>query len=263
MVVGGWYDTEDLYGPLHTYRAIEKQNPGISNTLVMGPWPHGGWTRTDGSALGDAEFGFQTSNLYQELELAFFKHHLKGGEKPELPEALVFETGANRWRRFDAWPPKQVRETAALLPAEGRPVVLGAPVRRGVLRRVRERPEQAGALHRRSSPPGWSKNYMTEDQRFASRRPDVLVYQTEPLEKDLTLAGPMEAELWVSTTGTDADWVVKLVDVNPGRMPGFSREDAAEGNKNRGASRRWCAESRSAAASATATASPSPSSRAR
>ncbi|HEX8441466.1 CocE/NonD family hydrolase [Archangium sp.] len=233
MVVGGWYDTEDLYGPLRTYATIEKQNPGISNTLVMGPWPHGGWTRTDGSALGDVEFGFQTSNLYQELELAFFKHHLKGGEKPDLPEALVFETGANRWRRFDAWPPKQVRETRLFFQPRGGLSYLPPQSAEESFDEYVSDPNKPVPFTAEITT-GWSKDYMTEDQRFASRRPDVLVYQTEPLEKDLTLAGPLEAELWVSTTGTDADWVVKLVDVNPGRMPGFSRQDAAEGNKNRG-----------------------------
>ncbi|HEX8821339.1 MAG TPA: CocE/NonD family hydrolase [Archangium sp.] len=235
LVVGGWYDTEDLYGPLRTYSAIEKQNPGISNTLVMGPWPHGGWLRTDGSSLGDAEFGFPTSVLYQELEFAFFKHHLKGGEKPDLPEALVFETGANRWRRFDTWPPKQVREARLYFQPKG-----------GLTYSQPTSPEESfdeyvsdpskPVPYTQELTTGWTKNYMTEDQRFAARRPDVLVYQTVPLERDLTLAGPMEAELWVSTTGTDADWVVKLIDVNPGKMPGASpRGDEDEpGTRDRG-----------------------------
>jgi predicted acyl esterase len=109
LTVGGWYDTEDLYGPLQTYRAIEKQNPGIQNTLVIGPWTHGGWTRSDGDKVGDANFGFKTVRNYQPVELAFFKHHLKGGENPALPEAWMFETGANRWRGFDAWPPKEAK----------------------------------------------------------------------------------------------------------------------------------------------------------
>ncbi len=234
MTVGGWYDTEDLYGPLRTYAAIEKQNPGISNTLVMGPWPHGGWTRSDGSALGDAEFGFQTSNYYQEVELAFFKHHLKGGDKPDLPEALVFETGANRWRRFDSWPPKQAKETRLYFQPKGG-LSYVAPTSTGESFDEYVSDPSKPVPFTREVTTGWVKSYMTEDQRFASRRPDVLVYQTEPLEKDLTLAGPLEAELWVSTTGTDADWVVKLVDVNPGKMPGSARGgDATEGKPNRG-----------------------------
>ncbi|HEY0095123.1 MAG TPA: CocE/NonD family hydrolase, partial [Archangium sp.] len=234
MTVGGWYDTEDLYGPLRTYAAIEKQNPGISNTLVMGPWPHGGWTRSDGSSLGDAEFGFQTSNSYQEVELAFFKHHLKGGDKPDLPEALVFETGANRWRRFDSWPPKQAKETRLYFQPKGG-LSYVAPTSTGESFDEYVSDPSKPVPFTREVTTGWVKSYMTEDQRFASHRPDVLVYQTEPLEKDLTLAGPLEAELWVSTTGTDADWVVKLVDVNPGKMPGSARAgDATEGKPNRG-----------------------------
>jgi hypothetical protein len=235
LTVGGWYDTEDLYGPLRTYAAIEKQNPGISNTLVMGPWSHGAWKHTEGSELGDAQFGFKTSETYQELELAFFKQHLKDGPKAEVPEALVFETGANRWRRLDAWPPKQVRETRFYFQPKGQlastaPTVGGESFDEYVSDPAKPVP------YTQETDLGWSKNYMTEDQRFASRRPDVLVYQTEPLAQDLTLAGPLEAELWVSTTGTDADWVVKLVDVNPGKLPGNrrGREDDGGGKEDRG-----------------------------
>jgi putative CocE/NonD family hydrolase len=234
LTVGGWYDTEDLYGPLQTYRAIEKQNPGISNTLMMGPWPHGGWMRGDGASLGDVDFGFATSNTYLELSLAFFKHHLKGGDKPDLPEALVFETGANRWRRFDAWPPKNVRPARLYFqPKEG--LTFSPPSGAGpslfeefISDPARPVPYTAEITA------GWARNYMTEDQRFASRRPDVLVFQTEPLEKDLTLAGPLEADLWVSTSGTDADWVVKLIDVSPGKLPGWSKADDEAGKRNRG-----------------------------
>jgi hypothetical protein len=233
MVVGGWYDTEDLYGPLRTYATIEKQNPGITNTLVMGPWPHGGWTRGDSTALGDVEFGFRTSDLYQELELAFFKHHLKGGDKPELPEALVFETGANRWRRFDTWPPKGVREAKLYFQPKGGLSYAPPASTEASFDEYVSDPDKP-VPYTTELTTGWTKNYMTEDQRFASRRPDVLVYETAPLEKDLTLAGPLEAELWVSTTGTDADWVVKLVDVNPGKLPGPTGGETEEGKRNRG-----------------------------
>jgi len=233
MVVGGWYDAEDLYGPLRTYAAIEKQNPGTPNMLIMGPWPHGGWQRTEGSSLGDAEFGFHTSETYQELSLAFFKHHLKEGPKPGLPEALMFETGANRWRSFEAWPPKEVRESRLYFQPKGGlafqpPANAVSPFDEYVSDPATPVPFTAEITT------GWSKNFMAEDQRFASRRPDVLVYQTEPLEKDLTLAGPLEAELWVSTTGTDADWVVKLVDVSPGKLPGWKSADDEAGKRNRG-----------------------------
>ncbi len=233
LVVGGWLDTEDLYGPLATYRAIEAQNRGASNSIVMGPWRHGGWRRTTGERLGDADFGFATSETYQALELAFFKHHLKGGEDPALPEAMMFETGANRWRHFDAWPPRGARE-ARLYLRENEGLAFGAA------------PPEGAAFDEYLSDPArpvpytqelsqrWAAEYMAEDQRFASRRPDVLVYQTPPLEHDVTLAGPLEAELFVSTSATDADWVVKLVDVNPGTTPGWSDKDEDAGKRNRG-----------------------------
>jgi putative CocE/NonD family hydrolase len=199
----------------------------------MGPWQHGGWQRTDGSSLGDADFGFATSNTYLEVSLAFFKHHLKDGDKPDLPEALVFETGANRWRRFDAWPPKGLREARFYFqPQEGLaltpPTGMGSHFSEFLSDPARPVPYTMEITSR------WAKDYMAEDQRFASRRPDVLVYQTEPLDKDLTLAGPIEAELWVSTTGTDADWVVKLIDVNPGKLPGWTQDDTEAGKRNRG-----------------------------
>ncbi|NMO19728.1 CocE/NonD family hydrolase [Pyxidicoccus fallax] len=234
MTVGGWYDTEDLYGPLKTYAHIEKQNPGIHNTLIMGPWQHGGWQGTEGSSLGDAEFGFRTSETYQDLALTFFKHHLKGGDKPDLPEALVFETGANRWRRFESWPPKGVRETRLYFQPKGGLSFGKAPTGSAVSFAEYVSDPDKPVPYTMELTTGWAKNYMTEDQRFASRRPDVLVFETEPLEQDLTLAGPLEAELWVSTTGTDADWVVKLVDVNPGKPRGWKRNDGEKGSKNRG-----------------------------
>ena len=214
MTVGGWFDTEDLYGPLQTYRSIEEKNPGIANSLVMGPWPHGGWRRGDGEALGSADFGFKTAEFFRRLELRFFEHHLREGPDPELPEALVFETGANRWRRFDSWPPAGVEERRLFLRGDGG-LAFSPPAA-----------EEAGVDEYPSDPDKpvpytmevttrWARDYMTEDQRFAARRPDVLVYATEPLEEDLTLAGPLTAELWVSTTGTASDFVVKLVDVFP------------------------------------------------
>ncbi|QSQ15629.1 CocE/NonD family hydrolase [Myxococcus landrumensis] len=234
LVVGGWYDTEDLYGPLRTYAAIEKQNPGTANTLIMGPWSHGGWIRTEGSALGDAQFGFRTAETYQDLAVGFFKHHLKGGAAPEVPEALVFESGANRWRQFDAWPPKGLRGTKLYFQPKGG-LSMQAPTSKGAAESFEEYVSDPAkpVPYTQELTTGWSKNYMTEDQRFAASRPDVLVFQTEPLTQDLTLAGPLEAELWVSTTGSDADWVVKLIDVNPGVLPG-RKDDDEKGTKDRG-----------------------------
>jgi putative CocE/NonD family hydrolase len=232
LVVGGWFDTEDLYGPLATYRAIEAQNRGTQNSLLIGPWRHGGWARGSGDRLGDAEFGFPTGRTYQDLALAFFKHHLKGGPDPALPEAMVFETGANRWRRFDSWPPREAR-AAKLFFAPSGGLSFADPATDAAFDEYPSDPARP-VPYTQQMTQQWSAEYMTEDQRFAARRPDVLVYQTPPLERDVTLAGPLEAELFVSTTGTDADWVVKLIDVNPGTMPGFSDDDRRAGKLDRG-----------------------------
>jgi uncharacterized protein len=250
LVVGGWYDTEDLYGPLATYRAIERQNPEIENSLVMGPWPHGGWQRGDGDTLGEADFGFPTSEYYQrQIELPFFRHHLKeprgqGGEL-HLAEATVFETGANRWRRFNAWPPAGLEE-ASLHLREGS----GSPSGAGSISFDPPPAEAAGEpFDEFVSDPSrpvpyttelttrWARDYMTEDQRFAARRPDVLVYRSEPLEEDLTIAGPITADLWVSTTGRDADWIVKVIDEHPVDEPRYVEHRTDPANDLRGAQR--------------------------
>jgi len=217
LTVGGWFDAEDLYGPLHIYAAVERQNPGVENMLVMGPWGHGGWSRGEGDRLGDIHFGSKTSRHYQDtIELPFFERHLKDGAPHGLAEANVFETGADRWRGFASWPPPAAPRTLYFGPGE----TLQAAA-----------PGEAAGFDEFISDPakpvpftqdiaiGMPKEYMTEDQRFAARRPDVLVYQTAPLDEDLTVAGPISAELWVSTTGTDADWVVKLIDVLPPETP--------------------------------------------
>ena len=248
MVVGGWYDTEDPYGPLATYRAIEQHNRSTRNTLVMGPWMHGGWVRSDGRTLGDAEFGAATSDTYQALELAFFRHHLKGAADPHLPEALMFETGSNRWRSFPAWPPPGGRQ-ARLYFREAGGLSFEAPAgatASGGRPGGQVSAEGPAAFDEYLSDPSrpvpytadmtarWSRSASAEDQRFAARRPDVLVYATPPLERDITLAGPLQAELYVTTTGSDADFVVKLIDVNPGKLPGWTKEDEQAGKRNRG-----------------------------
>lgn len=223
MVVGGFFDAEDAYGTFATYQSIEKQNPGANNILVAGPWYHGGWVRSDGSSFGDIQFGQPTSIQYQEkFELPFFKHYLKGTQDFKPAEANIFITGSNEWKGFSTWPPKGTEEKTLYLQPNGK---LGfekvgrtdswdeyvsdpnAPV-----------PYQDGVQARRT------REYMIDDQRFAARRPDVKVYQTEPLTEDLTLTGPVLAKLAVSTTGSDADYVLKLIDVYP--------EDAASAIPN-------------------------------
>jgi putative CocE/NonD family hydrolase len=215
MTVGGWFDAEDLYGPLKTYRAIEKQNPGVFNVLVMGPWAHGQWSRKDGTKLGNIHFGSNTADYYQKnIELPFFNHFLKDKGSHKLPEAFMFETGANRWRKFAQWPPKNLR-----------PMRLYARASAGLASEPST--EEGEAFDEFISDPrrpvpyteaianGMTQAYMTDDQRFASRRPDVVVYQSDVLKENITLAGPLIADLMVSTSGTDSDWIVKLVDVFP------------------------------------------------
>jgi len=228
MTVGGWFDAENLFGALECYKQIEASSPEIQNILVMGPWSHGQWgghrdpgkLPDPGEHLGHVRFDAKTADFYREsVELPFFEHHLKGTPDPKLPEALAFQTGSNRWRRLDAWPPKA---------AQGRTLWFGPDGKLDL-----EAPGGAAgdAFDEYVSDPskpvpytaetaiGMTREYMVDDQRFAARRPDVLVYQTEPLEAEITLAGPVAPELTVSTTGTDADWVVKLIDVYPDEYP--------------------------------------------
>lgn len=214
MTVGGWLDSEDLWGALETYRAFEKQSPRSENVLVMGPWRHGGWSRTDGDRHGDIAFGQKTSHFYREhIELPFFQRHLKGKAGAASPEAWVFETGTNTWRRESTWPPADAKP-ATLFFQDGGKLGTTAPTGSDGDDAYPSDPKKPVPYRGR---PGDAidADYMSDDQRFAARRPDVLVYSTGDLDADVTLAGPIEASLWVSTTGTDADFVVKVIDVWP------------------------------------------------
>ncbi|HWO02495.1 MAG TPA: CocE/NonD family hydrolase [Blastocatellia bacterium] len=217
--VGGWFDAEDPMGPFHIYRAVEKNNPNTTNVLVMGPWCHGCWARGDGDKLGNLNFSVKTAAFFREqIQFPFFMRYLK--DKPmELPEAWMFLTGLSEWRKLAAWPPKGLQPKTFFLRAGGR-LNSGPPAEDG-----------QNAFDEYVSDPnkpvpyvgyvadGMTRDYMTEDQRFAASRTDVLVYETEPLEDDLTVAGPIKVNLQVSTTGTDSDFVVKLIDVYPGSYP--------------------------------------------
>jgi putative CocE/NonD family hydrolase len=219
LTVGGWFDAEDLYGALHTYASIEQKNPGIQNRLVMGPWCHGCWSRSDGDKLGDVEFGSKTGEFYRrEIELPFFECALKDKCDEKLPEAYVFETGSNRWRKYDQWPPKNAREISLYLGDGGRlSFEQATAAARGYDEYVSDPLHPVPHINVVNI--GMTGDYMIQDQRFASRRADVLVYQTAPLKDDLTLAGPVTASLFVSTSGTDSDFVVKLIDVFPDDAP--------------------------------------------
>lgn len=229
MIVGGWFDTEDLYGPLKTYRSVEEKNPDTFNILVMGPWYHGGWRRSDGDRLGDANFGFKTSEYFRENhQLKFFNHYLHNDSGDvDLPEATVFETGANRWRSFDAWPPVDVEKKKLFLHDDGK-LAFDADQSAGTDYDEYISDPAKPVPYTKQITTGWARNYMTEDQRFAARRPDVLVYRSEVLEEDLTFAGPIMANLFVATSGTDSDWVVKIIDVNPDKIEIDGEERGAQ-----------------------------------
>jgi putative CocE/NonD family hydrolase len=216
--VAGWFDTEDFYGPMSIYRTIEADNPGLENTLAVGPWLHGGWARMTGESLGCIEFDQTTSFDFQErVHFPFFEHHLKDAGGWSAPEAVVFETGANEWRSYDAWPPPGVEPTRLYL-GEGGTLSFDAPTGdEGTDSYVSDpaSPVPFSAEERTTLGHLWK----VEDQRFASARSDVLTYVSEPLAEDLTIAGPILADLFVSTTGTDSDWVVKLIDVYPDDAP--------------------------------------------
>jgi hypothetical protein len=219
MTVGGWFDAEDLFGALETYASVEKQSPGAYNVLVMGPWFHGGWARADGDGLGDARFNSKTGVFYREkIELPFFNHFLKDKPDPKHPEACVFETGTNVWRTSDAWPPRNTVSRTLYFHAGGKlsfdpPVAGTATFAEYISDPARPVPFTSVIA------PGMTREHMVDDQRFAASRTDVLVFQTEPLNEDVTFCGPLVPELFVSTSGTDSDWVVKLIDVYPDSFP--------------------------------------------
>lgn len=217
MTVGGWFDDENQRGAFDCYRAIEAKNPGAFNVLVVGPWDHAGWLggydAQDG--LGNISFGSNTAAFFQEsIELAFFEHFLKGRGKRALPEAYVFETGTNAWRTFDRWPPEETQAVKLYLhPGERLAFDKPAAAKDEWDEFVSDpRNPVPVASHTSIWPP---EGFMVADQRFLAGRGDVLVYTTEALDRDVTVAGPLEANLWVSTSQGDADWVVKLIDVYP------------------------------------------------
>ncbi|MBX7104897.1 MAG: CocE/NonD family hydrolase [Gemmataceae bacterium] len=228
LTVGGWYDAEDLAGTLNCYQRVAASSPDCpQNVLVMGPWVHGGWSRGDGDALGPVKFHAKTSEYYREkVELPFFEQHLKGvAPATTLPKAaLMYETGTNRWRRFDTWPPAEARKVTFHFAADGALITTSPPAGDGFDEYVSDPARPVPSTERPT--PRMEKEYMTADQRFAGQRPDVLVYQSPVLTEDVCVAGPIEVSLHVSTTGTDSDFVVKLIDVYPDDYPGIDPNPA-------------------------------------
>ena len=227
LVVGGWYDAEDLSGPYKTFYATSKLNPETPTTLVEGPWVHGGWSRGDGNHLGDVQFNAKTAEYFRaNIQFPFFEHYLKG--KGGVPaKAIVFETGTNVWRRFDAWPPKAAAAKTLYFHAGGK-LSFDAPAEAASKDEYVSDPNHPVPFvgYTTDTVP---QRYMVDDQRFASSRPDVLTYQTEPLEEDVTIAGPISPKLKIASSGTDSDFDVKLIDVYPDDYP--NPDDTLDGNK--------------------------------
>jgi putative CocE/NonD family hydrolase len=220
--VAGWWDQEDFYGPLKIYELLERHDTSHENFLVVGPWNHGGWSSGDGRKLGPVDFGSATAAHYREKVLApFFAHYLKGKGAPPVAEALTFRTGANEWVQHSTWPPRGVASKRLYFRAGGAlsfdaPPAAAAPAFDAYVSDpanpvpYRHRPIRVNA--------GWPQ-WQVEDQRFVHRRPDVLDWSTAPLTAGVTVSGQIVANLFASTTGTDSDWIVKLIDVYPDRYP--------------------------------------------
>jgi len=235
LVVGGWFDAEDMFGALRTYEAIEQQTPHNNNYLVMGPWTHGAWSTGTWNKFGILDFDQNVNDHYHEIETGFFNHYLKDKDSLNLAEATVFETGSNQWRQYATWPPAQAKPVKIYLREKGRlSMEPGASSAAGgsggaggsgadefISDPARPVPYVEG-IHA-----GRDNQYIIADQRFAAERPDVLVYQGEPLSQDLTVTGRLKADLWISSSGTDADLVVKLIDVLPGNDTGSARRQPA------------------------------------
>ncbi|HMF15104.1 MAG TPA: CocE/NonD family hydrolase, partial [Gemmataceae bacterium] len=229
LTVGGWFDADNLFGTLEAFRMIEANSPDTANFLVMGPWEHGGWISGDGASLGNVAFNAKTADFYREKVLRpFFEFYLKGKGSLPHPKAWVFESGTNQWRQLSAWPPRNTQAVTLYFHPHGRLDATppdDAPSSAGFDEYVSDPAKPVPFIntigqHNIYRPKVLLQTeYMVADQRFAARRPDVLVYETDVLEKDITLAGPVTVELHVSTSGTDADWIVKLIDVYPNDYP--------------------------------------------
>lgn len=230
LTVGGVFDAEDCFGAWNTYKAIEKLSPDASNRIVMGPWYHGQWGSNDGTHLGNVHFDSNTSEYYQDnIEVPFFNYYLKGkGASPDIAEATVFFTGENQWRKFRQWPPANVQAQSIYMQANGK-LDFSKPLGGNSFSEYVSDPAKP-VPYTQDVHFDRTINYMTDDQRFAERRPDVATFSTDVLTEDITLAGPLTAKLVVSTSGTDADFIVKLIDVFP---YDFKYEDKAPSEHRR------------------------------
>jgi uncharacterized protein len=219
--VTGWFDQEDFYGPMSIYYTMEKNSPQTQSMLVVGPWNHGGWS-AGGDSLGPVKFGSSTGDYFRkEVQLPFFQHYLK--DKPnKLPEAVVFESGTNVWKTYDSWPPKQATSKSLYMHAGGK--LDWSPPRETAADAFDSYVDDPAhpVPYTNEKRPTQGFLWMVEDQWFASTRPDVLTYQTEPLTENVTISGPILAKMRVATSGTDSDFIVKIIDVFPDALPNDS-----------------------------------------
>ena len=226
--VAGWWDQEDFYGPMKIYEILEKEDPDHLNYLVAGPWNHGGWALGPGSSLGPIPFGSDTGAYFRQKILApWFAYWLKDKGVLPLKEALLFQTGSDKWVQFDSWPPREAKAQNLYFREEGK-LSLDAPTAESVQAFDSYVSDPAHPVPYRQRPidmtypedhPGSWFTWLVQDQRFVDSRPDVLTWQTDELKEDVTLAGQVIAKLFASTTGSDADWIVKLIDVYPEKYP--------------------------------------------
>lgn len=224
MTVGGWFDAEDLYGPLNIYKTVEANSPNAKkNMLVMGPWEHGGWTRERGQTTHNhIYFGDSISTYYQEeIERRFFNFYLKDEGEMTLPEAYMFDTGTKEWKSFDTWPPKEIKPISFYFGENGELSVDTPTDEKAVFNYVSDPSKPVPYTSQIEGLTFTPRRFMSDDQREASRRPDVLTFTTEPLTDPKTIAGEILAKLKVSMTGTDADFIVKLIDVYPQDHPNY------------------------------------------
>jgi putative CocE/NonD family hydrolase len=226
LVVGGWFDAEDMFGALRTYEAIEKQSSPNDNHLVMGPWTHGAWGGGNWTRFGVLDFGQNLNDRYRLIETGFFNHYLKDSVTAPLPEATVFETGTNQWKQYATWPPKEAQPVKFFLQSDK--ALSTAPPAGGAVDQYVSDPSNPvpyiNGVHRDRD-----NTYIVTDQRFAAQRPDVLSYQTPPLDAPVTVTGRLKADIFLSSTGTDADLIVKLIDVLPGPEEGILPTPEATG----------------------------------
>jgi uncharacterized protein len=223
LTVGGWFDAEDLYGPLNIYKKIESSTPAARNSIVMGPWGHGDWSRDGAKSIHNhLYFGDSIAQFFQrDVEARFFAYHLKDEKDPVLPEALMYNTGTKRWEQYSKWPPDDI-PPVQLYFGEGGRLSINKPLRADAQFRYVSDP--AKPVPYTSQTEGLTftpRNFMSDDQREASRRPDVLTFSTPVLDNDLTLAGEILAKLKVILSTTDADFIVKLIDVYPDDHPNY------------------------------------------